>query len=135
MWALWTLQSSVASHRKYSMKKSRSLKFRNIHRKTPATPVFKYFFWWSCKLKRDSSTGVFCEYCKIFRNIYFKKSICGRHVSWNHEIRKKLRKFIEIGKSLISYASPKFEWTPKCLVTRLLSQNFRFNISKYLLRC
>ena len=46
-----------------------------------------------------------------------------------------LRKSIEIDKSLISSEPQEFELSPKRLVTRLLSQNVRFSISKYLLGC
>ena len=46
-----------------------------------------------------------------------------------------LRKSIEIGKTLISTAPRESEWSTKRLVTRLLSQNLKFNISKYLLGC
>ena len=46
-----------------------------------------------------------------------------------------LRKSIAIGKSFISSTPPEFKGSLELLISRLLTQNVRFNISKYLLGC
>ena len=51
--------------------KSRSQKFRNIHRKTP---VLESFFNKVTDLQ--TPTQVFsCEYCEIFKNTYFEEHL------------------------------------------------------------
>ena len=64
---------STTSQWRYS-KKSCSKTFGSIHRKTLCWSVFliKLQARIANLLKRETSAGVFCEYCEIFKSTYTK---------------------------------------------------------------
>ena len=57
-------------------RKSCSLQFRNIHRKTPVLESLELQVWRSATLLKETPTKVFsCEYCNIFKNTYFEENL------------------------------------------------------------
>ena len=50
------------------------MNFKNLPHEVLAI-ISKSFLFKQSLLKRDSNTGVFCEYCEIFRNTYFEEHL------------------------------------------------------------